>query len=493
MSACRRPDLWVFLILFGSYSYFWQARDWNSASRLMLTYALVDRGTVAIDGLENQTGDRAFLRGRYYTDKVPGFSLLAAVPYSLAKVVLRLPPHPINAPGFAFWVADYWVTLGTSGLCTALSGALLVSLARDLGCGPKRAALVGLSYGLATPAYAYATMAHGHQLSASALLAAFALLRWKGAGRDASSLFLAGFLASYAAVVELAIGPIAAILGGYLLAQVISGRRRPSTLGDFGVGALLPLLILLGYNQLAFGSPWEMGYFHLTTKMFADVHKEGNPLGLHAPNAERILALLYGRYRGLTFYAPIVVLTPLGLFALLRRRELATAIVTSAAMAAVFIVNLSYPAWTGGWTTGPRLLVPLLPFAMIPVAAALASGSKWVVASAVVLALAGVGVITLFVGVGGRVPQFYLDPLLDAVWPLWMGRTVASWTGQPFARNLASVLFPATVASLPAAAKGLQFAPLVLSQMIAIALLFVSLKGPKPGPSALTDAVKPGC
>ena len=48
----RRPETWVFLILLASYSFFWQRRDWNTASRLMLTYSIVDRGTVAITGLE---------------------------------------------------------------------------------------------------------------------------------------------------------------------------------------------------------------------------------------------------------------------------------------------------------------------------------------------------------------------------------------------------------------------------------------------------------
>ena len=128
MPCFRRPEVWVFVILLGSYAYFWQSRDWNSASRLMLTYALVDRGTVSIDGLEDQTHDRAKFRGHYYTDKLPGFSLLAAVPYALAKVVLRLPAHPLERPGdgFAYWPADYWVTLGTSGLLTALTGVVLV-------------------------------------------------------------------------------------------------------------------------------------------------------------------------------------------------------------------------------------------------------------------------------------------------------------------------------------------------------------------------------
>ena len=53
----------VALILLGSYAYFWHSRDWNTASRLMLTYAVVDRGTVVLDGLDTQTGDIARFHG----------------------------------------------------------------------------------------------------------------------------------------------------------------------------------------------------------------------------------------------------------------------------------------------------------------------------------------------------------------------------------------------------------------------------------------------
>src|SRR5579864_257263 len=118
--ASWRVPFWVCAILLASYAFFWQARDWNSASRLMLTYALVDRGTLSLDGLEEQTRDIAYFRGRHYTDKLPGFSLLAVVPYMLAKTVFWFPDHPLNQPGFPYWPADYWVTLGTSGLATAV-------------------------------------------------------------------------------------------------------------------------------------------------------------------------------------------------------------------------------------------------------------------------------------------------------------------------------------------------------------------------------------
>ena len=46
-------------------------------------------------------------------------------------------------------------------------------------------------------------------------------------------------------------------------------------------------------------------------------------------------------------------LVPPGLAALARRKLWGVLVVSTAVMAAVFTVNLSYPEWTGGWSTGP--------------------------------------------------------------------------------------------------------------------------------------------
>src|SRR4051794_21511400 len=345
----------VFLLLIASYAFFWHSRDWNGASRLMLTYALVDRGTVCLDGLDRQTGDIAYFHGRYYCDKLPGFSFLAAVPYGLARWTTGLPPHPLGERAIAYWPADYWVTLGTSGLFTALTAVLLMGLARDLGCSPRRGALVGLIYGLATPAYVYATLSYGHQVSAFALLSAFALILNRRRSRDSARLVAAGFLAAYASVIELQVGPVSAILGFYLMVQCLMGRRRPGALALFAVGAAIPTLFLLGYNLLAFGSPWDMGYFHHATAIFARVHNRKNPLGLQGPDWGLARPLLVSRHRGLLFYAPILVLAPWGWCRLLRRGRIDLGVVSMLVVAAVFLVNLSYPEWTGGWSTGPRL------------------------------------------------------------------------------------------------------------------------------------------
>ena len=81
-------------------------------------------------------------------------------------------------------------------------------------------------------------------------------------------------------------------------------------------------------------------------------------------------------------------------------------------VAAIFLVNLSYPEWTGGWSTGPRLLVPLIPFAMIPVASLMAGGSRWAklaTIAAACLALIGGVEMLLFQGAGGRIPHQEID------------------------------------------------------------------------------------
>jgi hypothetical protein len=470
-----RPATWVFVILIGSYAFFWHSRDWNTASRLMLTYALVDRGTVTITGLEQQTNDKAWFQGQYYSDKLPGFSLLATLPYGIARGVLRLPSHPLNRAAFPYWDADYWSTLGTSGLFTALTAMLLMPWARELGCSGRRAVLIALAYGLATPAYVYATLAYGHQTSAFALMTSFYLLWKPKSPRDSFRVFLAGFLAAYAAVIELQLGPVSAIMGLYLLAQCVRGERRPDALSLFAVGALIPTLILLTYNQLAFGSPWDMGYFHHDTKAFADVHNADNPLGLVFPDRfwQKLLALLWGRYRGLAFYAPILLLAVPGWAVLIGRKCWDLAAVTFSVVGAVLLVNLFYPEWTGGWSTGPRLLVPLLPFAMLPVAAFLAgesSTAKGAAVLAVVLALAGGTVMLLFQSVDGRVPSDFHDPLAQTVWPTWTGRVpLDGWRyGERFTRNLVSSIAPAWVDRLPPRWQFIQFLPLVLAQVVAI-------------------------
>jgi hypothetical protein len=334
---------------------------------------------------------------------------------------------------------------------------------------------VAIAYGLGTPAFVYATLGYGHQAASLLLLASLALLWRQDTKRPALKMFFAGFFAAAAAVVELQVGLVSAILAIYLLAQVLGGQRRPALLGDFAVGALVPTIVLLLYNQLAFGSPFDLAYFHEDAQIFHAVHNEENPLGLRSPVLIRYYYLIWGGYRGLLFYAPITLLAIPGFIVLLRRKLWGMALIVAAVTGIVYLVNVSYPLWTGGWSTGPRFLLPMLPFAMLPVAALLGLGRRWVTRAAIVLAIAGSILMLLFVAIGGRIRQEINDPLLEVVWPHWAGRPLQQWElnvgGTRFARNLVSLSFSDGIHRLPESWQWIQVIPLVLAQGAAIAAM----------------------
>src|SRR5947207_11747486 len=78
------------LWLFGLFGYFVPAATWNPVSRFDLTRAIVEERTLSIDAYADNTGDRAFANGHWYTEKAPVPSLLAVPAYSLFLATQKL-------------------------------------------------------------------------------------------------------------------------------------------------------------------------------------------------------------------------------------------------------------------------------------------------------------------------------------------------------------------------------------------------------------------
>ena len=171
------PAAGVFLILLGSDAFFWHSRDWNTASRLMLTYAMVDRGTVAITGLDQQTGDKACVPRPVLLGQAPRLSLAGGRAVRVREAALRLAapsPRWSRLEVLAGRLLDH---AGHVGSAHRLDGRLAGPAGPRARLRRGAAVLVGLAYGLSTPAYVYATLAYGHQASAFALFSSFLLIR----------------------------------------------------------------------------------------------------------------------------------------------------------------------------------------------------------------------------------------------------------------------------------------------------------------------------
>ena len=143
--------------------------------------------------------------------------------------------------------------------------------------------------------------------------------------------------------------------------------------------------------------------------------------------------------------------------------------------AAVFAVNLSYPEWTGGWSTGPRFLVPMLPFAMLPVAALLSLNRRWIAGIAVCLAIFGGAQMLMFQAVGGRIPHSggpaTQHPFREVVWPIVRGDPLPWWKqerGERFERTLGDPILAKWAGGLPPGWRWVQYTPFVGAQIVAI-------------------------
>ncbi len=85
--ACRpdrRHEVMVFLLLLLCYGYFLPRAgrtDWNATGRADLVFAVADHGVLWIDDYHENTGDKAYFEGHYYTVGSIGPSLLALPAY----------------------------------------------------------------------------------------------------------------------------------------------------------------------------------------------------------------------------------------------------------------------------------------------------------------------------------------------------------------------------------------------------------------------------
>ncbi len=408
MTRERRVGLLIFLVLLCCYGYFFPRwAEWNQNSRMDLTLAIVEQGTIRIDNYYENTGDYAVYDGHVYTDKAPGTSFLGVPAYFVFKSLAGMPfmravLHRLSASQALastlreegtglleqkvyFAAALYVTTFVTVSLPSALLGTLLYLFLGRLppphsprafsesphfprglpleGGGMRGGRVVlPLAYGLATIVFPYSTVFYGHQIAAALLFLAFFLL-YRIRQHEISSGWLwgVGGLLGLAVLTEFpALVPLV-ILSLYALWFL---ERKWEVL-KLGLGGL-PFALLLGwYNATAFGSPFSSSYRYLGR--FPEISNTGF-LGFSQPSLEALWGVTLSPYRGLFFLSPFLLLVIPGFWCLLREREWrAEGILTLTIVLGQLLLISAWYDWRGGFAIGPRNLLLILPFVMIPV------------------------------------------------------------------------------------------------------------------------------
>jgi MFS family permease len=402
----------LFVLLFASYAYFYQAGGWNQNSRFDLVRAIINDHTLRIDPYVHSTGDKAYYDGHYYSDKAPGLALAAVPIVGLVRPVMHLfGGDPETYRGIA--LLSYLATVFTAGLFTALAGVSLYTLCMELGASSDGALFAAITFGLATPIWTLATIFIGHAFSAALLVFAFAAAcRARGPGDGA----LVGLCAGWATVSEFpAVVPAALIA---LLASVNAwnrGRERALwTIGAMTIAALACAGVLMAFQYACFGSPFHLAY----SSEEGYIGMQEGIFGVNVPRMIRLRRILFGEYRGLLPLAPALAIAPAGLaIAFVRSRSIAASIVASVIAVYYILLNASYAYWEGGWSYGPRHASPAIPFLSIGLAFLWTFAPvvlRWVLAT---LTVYGLAVTLVAVSTMPLPPANIRRPVADFLWP----------------------------------------------------------------------------
>jgi hypothetical protein len=279
--------------------------------------------------------------------------------------------------------AKHLLTAIVQGASFTLAGIFMYLLALGISRRRLHAFVCALAVALGTMLWPYSAVFYGHVPAAAFLITAFYLLFSRRAGLEKQGpriFMLAGLAMGAAFITEYT---SALIIAGLLVYALYVLRSRPvSTVVGAGVagtiGAMIPLSMAAAYNLTIYGSPFAAGYAFEVENRFQEGMSQGF-LGLHVPSLTNTYHITFDPQFGLFWQSPVLLLGALGLFFAIReRRYLAEVAVGAFSIAAFVAMNGGYYLWWGGSAFGPRFLIPVLPFFVVPLAL-LPESLTWVV------------------------------------------------------------------------------------------------------------------
>jgi len=334
----------------------------NSTSRYALTESIVDtrKFDFSEDLAKFSSPDVVSYGSKFFTVFTPGVSLFGV---------------PFYAIGKQFGLQQPFTYLSTT-IITLLNLLLLYKIARKLKVSTYAALLSAFVFTFATNAYVYMQSFTQHPLTVFTLLLLFLNLLHK---RTPLNNFIFGLVAAFSLLVDIPnaflVFPMAIVwIGNSVDLIQIPKKLRISinTRTLFAVfGLIIPLLVFGFYNKDLTGSPLKIAQFIGRNENITNT--ELNRPQEEAPSSSYEIDLpfdtrhsLNGFYiliasneRGIFYYSPVLLFGLLGLFIAFKNERLQKYALIAISIIGVNLLSYSMfgDPW-GGWSFGPRYLIP---------------------------------------------------------------------------------------------------------------------------------------
>jgi len=356
-SFFRRTEFKLFLTVWLVYIFFLSnyGGGWMADSTLALTKSIVDDQSLIIDDYVKGAQDNAFVNGHYYSGFAPGASFLAVPVYFVLKPLFWI--FDYFAEGYDFVLLNIVATIFISSLLSALTAVILFKFLRNF-ISRKKSLFLSFISSFATLFFLYSTGYYNKVLAVFFSFFAFYLV-FKNKNSKEGNYFYPGILAGFGVLVD-----YMQVIPLFLIFIYMISFYRGRKIIDFCAGALIPIIVLLVYHSIVFGSVFSTPYDFRANEPQLEAIEEG----FSVPDLERAYGISFSSFRGFFFYMPIMFLIFFGFYKGMRSKFWRESLLCFLLFLAYFTYNISLSnilTWAGGCSFGPRHLVPVIPFAML--------------------------------------------------------------------------------------------------------------------------------
>jgi hypothetical protein len=331
--------------------------------RFALIKSIAEGKTFKLDNFADfALPDISFKDGHYYSVFQPGASVLLLPPYFLGQYF-----HQPILLIFAFPL-----------LVTILTSLFIFAIANYLKLSKTASFLAAIIFPLATISWGYSTTIYAHAFSSFCIVAGF-YFALRSRDRSAWNHLAVWFLYGLSILIDYPNAILMLPVVGYM---VISSFRREDLSIDKKIAGIvsvrlaflytiIPFLLLifaLGYyNFITLGNWFELAHNYRVTEAVKGITDYRFLLNktLDLKFTENgIYTLIFSKGRGIIYFAPILVLSILGLEGLYRKSSRIGNTVVLVILLNILVYASFYDPW-GGWSFGPRYLIMSMPFLAI--------------------------------------------------------------------------------------------------------------------------------
>ena len=321
----------------------------NPISRALPVLTYHETNTLEISRYQEISLDKSKIGERYYSDKAPLPSLITIPFYQLSAALGQdkwdYNKKPFNGAPTWYKRLSYIIFLG-SVLCSSMPFALLAFFAFQIGKQNFnwKPTLITLSV-FGTYLFIYAGTYFNHLLSG--LFLAFATYFIK----QPKKVWLSGLFCAFAFLSEYTLGLFAALLPLFLLRK----EEKWKLIFSFGLGFLPALIIYAWYNYSLSGNPLTFVFYYTDYETFSKGIKQNYGFGF--PSLESVYGLLLSPYMGiLWFFTPFAFFIAYWVKSGIKAHLTDPVLINSLAL---FALISAYFIWWGGYSWGPRYLIPM--------------------------------------------------------------------------------------------------------------------------------------